>query len=117
VRSRCAIASVGVASGGGGPAAGSWRAAAEQQPTGVAVAGFGDPALHPGRSRGVFGGHQSQVGADGAAGEPSPVADFSGQAEGGQRGDATQAALFPNSTTAGASPRRVIASVIPSCAR
>jgi hypothetical protein len=64
----------------------------DQQSAGVAVAGFGDPALHPGPSRGVFGGYQPQVGANGAAAEPPPVADFRGQPEPGQRGHAPQAA-------------------------
>ena len=50
----------------------------------MAVAGPGNPALDPAGTRGVLRGHQPEVGADGAAGQPMPVADFDGQSERGQ---------------------------------
>jgi hypothetical protein len=62
----------------------------DQQPAGVAVAGLGDPPLGSGRPGGRLGGHQPQVGADRAAGQPGPVADLDRQpddrAEPGRRG-------------------------------
>ena len=64
----------------------------DQQSAGMAVAGVGDPA--PGAddgARGVLGGHQPKVGADGPAGPAAPVPDLGGQPERGQRRDPAQA--------------------------
>ena len=64
----------------------------DQQPSHVGVADFGDRSLDPRGSRGVFAGHQSDVGADRGAGEPRPVADLHRQRQAGERGDTAQAA-------------------------
>jgi hypothetical protein len=48
----------------------------DQQPRDVLVAGLGGRPLGSGAARGVLGGNQSDEGADGAAGEPAPVADL-----------------------------------------
>src|SRR6185436_16489670 len=55
----------------------------DQQPPHVGVAGFGDRSLDPRGSRGVFAGHQSDVGADRGAGKPRPVADLHRQRQAG----------------------------------
>jgi hypothetical protein len=68
----------------------------DEQSAGVAVAGLGDPTLGAGRPRGVLGGHQPEVGADRAAGQPVPVADLGGQRERGQRRDSAQAPQPPH---------------------
>ena len=62
----------------------------DQQPAGVGVPGLGDRPLGAFRTRGALGGHQPQVGADAAAGEPLPVTDLDREREAGQRGDAPQ---------------------------
>ena len=58
----------------------------------MAVAGLGDPALGAGRSRGVLGGHQAQIGADRPAAQSFPIPDLGSQPERRQRRDPAQAA-------------------------
>jgi len=62
----------------------------DQQATGLAIAGLGDPTLGTGRPRGILGGHQPEVSADRAPVEALPVSDFDSQPERGQRGDSGQ---------------------------
>ena len=45
----------------------------------MGVAGLGDRPLHAGVARGVFGGHQADVGADRGPGEARPATDLHGQ--------------------------------------
>lgn len=59
----------------------------DQHAAGMGVSGLGDPALGPGSTGGVLGGDQTQIGADGAAGEAGPVTDLHIQAESGEHRD------------------------------
>lgn len=64
----------------------------DEQPPGVAVAGLGDRSLRARRDRGVFGGHQPEVGADRSSGPALPAANLYGQPERGQCRDPAKAA-------------------------
>jgi len=62
----------------------------DQQPTDVAVAGLGDPALGDAPEE-CSDGTRPHVGADAGAGEPVPVAYLDGEGERGQSRDPAQA--------------------------
>jgi hypothetical protein len=58
----------------------------DQQAPGVAVAGLGDRPLRAALAGGALAGYQPEVGADRAPVEALPVADLTGEAEGGEGG-------------------------------
>ncbi|WAH97473.1 hypothetical protein OW521_00755 [Arthrobacter sp. MMS18-M83] len=63
----------------------------DEQFAGIGVSGLGDRALVPGLAGGFLAGNQTEIGADGRAGEPGSVRDFDGQPERGGHLDAAQA--------------------------
>src|SRR5688572_13915733 len=64
----------------------------------VAVAGLGHSTLSPGVTWGALAGHQPDIGADGAPGQPVPVADLDGQPE---RVNVAMPRIQPNRCTIG----------------
>ena len=62
----------------------------DERSAGVGVPGLGNGPLGPGSAGGMFGGDEPQIGADSAAGESGPVADFHCQADGGEQRDSAQ---------------------------